>query len=376
MTEQVREHYFLAMRMCIVLVLEIYILFTKESVAGPSSKVVLLLALFLGALILKSVLPKKYRIFMFLVMGAVLCYLDYSQGGKFILLNIFFLYEVISFCKMHLFLYFIPLLCVFIPGQKDNVMTFVLTLFLGMIYIQHNYIVVSYRTEKKEDNKTEQMLKQDMFNRQMLFEEQLNRSLLQAENKVLDEKAKLAQTLHDQLGHSINGSIYQLEATKVLLEQKPDNAKERIQAVIDQLREGMDEIRAILRNEKPQKYKLAMIQLQQLCEECSKSSVKAELDIKGDLADVPDRYLEILLDNLFEGVTNALKYSKCTRINLMIHVMNQMVRCSISDNGVGCSDFVDGMGIAGMRRRMRNINGVLDFETTMGFTINMLLPLE
>ena len=52
-----------------------------------------------------------------------------------------------------------------------------------------------------------------------------------------------------------------------------------------------------------------------------------------------------------------------------------MVRCSISDNGVGCDAIEDGMGIAGMRRRVREVNGILDFETEIGFTINILLPL-
>ena len=55
--------------------------------------------------------------------------------------------------------------------------------------------------------------------------------------------------------------------------------------------------------------------------------------------------------------------------------MNKMVRCSISDNGVGCKEIADGMGLAGMRRRMRDINGILDFESEVGFIINMLLPL-
>ena len=84
--------------------------------------------------------------------------------------------------------------------------------------------------------------------------------------------------------------------------------------------------------------------------------------------------MEIILDNAFEAVSNSLKYAKCTSIEIKIHVMNKFIRCSISDNGVGCEKITDGMGIAGMRRRMREVNGILDFETEIGFTINMLLP--
>ena len=45
------------------------------------------------------------------------------------------------------------------------------------------------------------------------------------------------------------------------------------------------------------------------------------------------------------------------------------------NNGIGCKEIVDGMGISGMRKRMRQMKGILDFETEAGFTINMLLPL-
>jgi signal transduction histidine kinase len=72
-----------------------------------------------------------------------------------------------------------------------------------------------------------------------------------------------------------------------------------------------------------------------------------------------------------------MKYSRCNRIDIKIVAMNKMVRCSISDDGVGCTTITDGMGIAGMRQRMRTAGGVLDFETgaNAGFTVNMLIPM-
>ena len=60
--------------------------------------------------------------------------------------------------------------------------------------------------------------------------------MLEAENKVLSERATLSQTLHDKLGHNINGSIYQLEAVKLLIDKDPGKAGGMVQSVIDQLR--------------------------------------------------------------------------------------------------------------------------------------------
>ena len=52
-----------------------------------------------------------------------------------------------------------------------------------------------------------------------------------------------------------------------------------------------------------------------------------------------------------------------------------MVRCGISDNGIGCKQLKDGMGISGMRSRVRGAGGTISFETESGFTVNMLLPM-
>jgi signal transduction histidine kinase len=138
----------------------------------------------------------------------------------------------------------------------------------------------------------------------------------------------------------------------------------------------MDEIREILRKERPDKYKLAALQLQGLCDDCKKIGINATCNISGNLWDTPPKYLEIILDNAFEAVSNALKYAHCSKIEIKIVVLNQMVRCSISDNGVGCEEIIDGMGLSGMRNRMRSVNGVLDFTSEFGFVINMLFPLE
>ena len=70
-----------------------------------------------------------------------------------------------------------------------------------------------------------------------------------------------------------------------------------------------------------------------------------------------------------------MKYSKCSRIDIRLVVMAQRVRVSISDDGVGCTEVKDGMGISGMRQRVREVNGTISFESAAGFTVTMLLPI-
>lgn len=386
MTEQIRENYFLAVKTLLALAGEICLLVTEFKQAGASGRMLLLLALFFGLFAGEELSKGRVKVCFLAALLIAFSFLCLLYGENFWLLGILLMYEVISFGKSLLedrfsrhfsvLWYFLPMILIWAPGENILFFRITLILLVGIIYIQHDFVVTSYQKEVRENSLFEQQLKKNMHYRENALREEMNRGLLVAENEILEERARLSQTLHDKLGHNINGSIYQLEAVKLLVEKEPETSRSMVQAVIDQLRTGMDEIRSILRRERPEKYKLAVSQLQRLCEECREMGIEAELITKGSLSDVPENYLEIILDNAVEAVSNALKYARCSKIEIEIVVMNQMLRCSISDNGIGCSKMEEGMGIAGMRRRVRSVNGILDLATETGFTINMLLPMK
>lgn len=375
MEERFRNHYFVLLRIALLLVLEVYIILSQSVLTGASVEVLLILALFIGVIAGKELMERRYQIIWLVTAGVIWIIMLSAVGTTFTLLGVYLCYEVLTYFKPRLFWYILPVGIAFIPSGIGSSVQLVIAALVGLIYCQHDFVVEPYRKQTKEDTITEQRLKHDINRREYEMKEEVRKSFLMAENQMLEERAELSQTLHDKLGHNINGSVYQLEAVKVLLEKEPDVSKEMVQAVIDQLRSGMDEIRAILRKERPKKYKLAVLQLEKLCEECRAKGVDATLITEGELKGIPEKYLEVILDNAYEAVSNSMKYAKCTRIKISIHVLNKMIRCSISDNGMGCKEIIDGMGISGMRKRIREINGILDFETEVGFTINMLLPL-
>lgn len=375
MEERFRERYFVLLRIVLLLILEGYIILSQSVLTGASVEVLLLLALFIGVSAGKELVKRRYRILLLGIAGVFLFAILFTVGTSFALLGVYLCYEVLTYLKPRMIWYFVPLGFAFVPSDIEASVQLLTAVLLGVIYGQHDFVVEAYRKQTDEDTITEQTLKHSMNMREHEMQKEVQKSLLRAENQMLEERAELSQTLHDKLGHNINGSVYQLEAVKVLMEKEPETSKKMVQAVIDQLRGGMDEIRVILRNERPKKYKLAVLQLEKLCEDCRTKGVKAELITEGELKNIPERYLEVILDNAYEAVSNSMKYAKCSRITITVHVLNQMIRCSISDNGIGCKEVIDGMGISGMRKRIREMNGILDFETEAGFTINMLLPL-
>lgn len=260
--------------------------------------------------------------------------------------------------------------------QQNVGLCFLILTFLILLYLQHCKIVSYYQRIVGENQQTESRLKHDMEQSRLLHRDELRQSRLQYENNLLEERARISQALHDKLGHSINGSLYKLEAAKLLIGSQPEKSAGILQEVIDNLRGSMDEIRVILRNERPDKKRMAMKSLQALCDECEAYHIRTTLTLEPEDGRIPEPIWEVILDNSFEAVTNSLRYSGCDEITIRILVLGEVVRCTVSDNGRGAEHVTDGMGIQGMRQRVRNAKGYLDIQSRNGFTINMILPIK
>ncbi len=370
-----KKNYYILVRLILMLFYSIIGLMDRNGSTGVSYGILLLVLFFIAMMTFKE-LAEGWRKLIFLSAALILNVLLICYSGRaFILLACFLGFEFLSFFKAKFPLYFLMYLAVFADSPFGDLTEITVITMLLIFYLQHEYVVERYEKQMYEDIVVQQGLKRDYENREYEVRAELKKNMLKAENQVLQERAVLSQTLHDKLGHNINGSIYQLEASKLIMDKDPEKARSMIQSVIDQLRTGMDEIRAILRKERPEKKKMALLQLYELCADCNRKGVEAEIRTEGNLSSVSDEIWEVLLDNTYEAVTNSMKYSKCKRIDINIVVMNEILRCTISDDGVGCDSFKDGMGISGMRQRIRNIGGTIHFETEAGFKTNMLLPL-
>ena len=251
-----------------------------------------------------------------------------------------------------------------------------LCLLTAVIYWQHSCMILRYRQSAERYEEQELRLKDSIESSAAEFKDEIRRTNLRYENTMLQDKARITQALHDKLGHRINGSIYQLEACRAIARSNPDKADELLARVTDSLREGMDEIRAVLRSERPEDKRRALLGLNLLCEECkTQYGIDAQLTVEGDSDRIDEKIWSVLYENCCEAVTNAMKYARCTRMTIEINVLNQLIRCCVSDNGRGCGDIRDGMGLEGIRRRVAELGGTAHISGDNGFIINMLIPL-
>lgn len=205
---------------------------------------------------------------------------------------------------------------------------------------------------------------------------------LQYENNIrylsqLEERNKIAQEIHDKIGHTIAGSIMQLEASKLLLNEDKTTALQMLQSTIDNLRAGMDSIRVTLRNIKPPSEQIGVNKIKLILDEFMISSnILAVLYYSGDLEVITIKQWKILQENTKEALTNVIKYSEANKVNVNIEVLNKVIKCEIKDNGVGALNIEKGLGISGFEERIEEAGGKVIIDGSSGFSVIFLLPIE
>ncbi len=191
----------------------------------------------------------------------------------------------------------------------------------------------------------------------------------------LEERSRLSQQIHDDVGHAVAGALIQMEAARMLLSMDREKAAELLGNAISISKQGMERIRQTLKEVKPKSEEMGINRLRLFVDELSaRETISATLTFDGDIDVITPFQWQIIQQNATEAATNALKYSKATAINLEVRVLNKFIQAIVSDNGVGAEKVVKGLGILGMEERAASAGGTVIVDGTKGFRVTTLIP--
>ena len=193
----------------------------------------------------------------------------------------------------------------------------------------------------------------------------------------LEERNDIAQKLHDELGHVLSGSTLQLEAALLVLEHDEEKSRHMLRTVIDNLREGTESIRLILKSIKPETASMNIQTIKTLLSKVKeKSGVDVELIYNNEISELNYKQWYVITPNIKEAMTNMMKYSNASLCKITFERLNKMIKVTIYDNGQGCTTIKKGMGLQGLSERLLSIKGQLILDGSNGFSIVMLIPIE
>lgn len=194
------------------------------------------------------------------------------------------------------------------------------------------------------------------------------------------ERQRISRELHDGLGQKMVAIKLQLESTS---KQNPKEVKETISEVKENFLKTIDEVRQISNNLAPNILNESGIDiaLQSLCNSISKStSIDIELTVYGDYNTSNPKIKFYVYRIAQEALTNSLKHSGASKIQMQLIGSKGNIILIIEDNGKGF-DYSANLctpcnGIYNMKERARLMDGTLDIETepTTGTTIRLKIP--
>ncbi|MGI6172441.1 MAG: sensor histidine kinase [Christensenellales bacterium] len=194
-------------------------------------------------------------------------------------------------------------------------------------------------------------------------------------NLRLEERRAIAQQIHDLLGHSMTASILQLEAMEELLDDDPERARRLLHSALSMMRQGIDQVREAVHQMRADVPSLKAAEMRAMIDRFRlDSGMFTVFDEEGQTGDLPTEFWPVILGNLREGLTNIIRHSGATEVNIRFQVLPGVVRLEVRDNGRGCENPVEGMGIGGMRERAAKYGGSLLIQSDGGMRIITLIP--
>jgi signal transduction histidine kinase len=215
--------------------------------------------------------------------------------------------------------------------------------------------------------------------------ESLNVELSEANAKlkeitIAQERTRIAQELHDSIGHGLISLKMHLEYAGNVADSNPQKTKEVIakalaisQASIDDLRKAV----AVLKNNSLNE----RMELQQ-----SLKQMIGSIQVNGRLGfefafDESVEYAtpdikQAIYSTVREAVTNGLKHGKAQAFSIEIKKCSVLIRVVVQNDGEPCQHLQKSHGIRGIEERIHSLEGNVEFSSApdSSFTVTAEIP--
>ncbi|MEJ5240142.1 MAG: GAF domain-containing sensor histidine kinase [Anaerolineales bacterium] len=189
---------------------------------------------------------------------------------------------------------------------------------------------------------------------------------------VLEERQRIGMDLHDGVIQSIFAVGLSLEHAAQILEEDPDQARQRIQRAISDLNKTIRDLRTYILDLRPRQLvgEGLMQGLQRLVAEYRTNTLSdAVLQGPAEVDLAPQKSLA-LFHICQEALANAAKHARASMVTVSVWQTEERVVLEVQDNGRGFDPNRAGMlighGLANMQTRARMVGGEVEITSAPG----------
>ena len=190
------------------------------------------------------------------------------------------------------------------------------------------------------------------------------------------ERNRFAREIHDTIGHSLTAILSGLDACAELMN---DHARLSIQLqkLGNVSKELLYNVRRSVKQLRPDcldrlslygAIKKLTSDITTLTNTTINFEYSAERDINADQENALYRVIQ-------ECITNSVKHGQASYINVCLNIYMDKICLTISDDGIGCSHIIEGVGLIGIQDRIEEVGGRVSFDSREGFITNVEIQL-
>jgi len=197
-----------------------------------------------------------------------------------------------------------------------------------------------------------------------------------------EERLRVAQEVHDIVGHGLAAIKMQADVALHVLAKKPEQAQTALDAISRTSSQALDELRATLaavrdtgddvgRSPAP-----SVARLDELRGRMSEAGLQVQLRVEGEPRELPAVVDLTGYRIVQESLTNVLRHSAATEVTVLIRYEQSALVVSVSNPVIGAPRHTgDGSGIPGMRHRALDLGGTFSAGPAGGrFEVNASIP--
>jgi signal transduction histidine kinase len=257
------------------------------------------------------------------------------------------------------------------------------TVFVGPVGIAL-VTVLSYRALEREARTRQTLLEE-------LTDAQADLAAAQRRSGALAERTRLSQEIHDSVGQGLSSINLLLNAAEQDWESRPASAREHVAAAGVTAREGLDEVRRVVRDLAPAGLDdaaggaspEALPEALRRIAERSAHHVDVRVRVHGDPVAVPSTVAGALVRSTRGALANVVEHSGARRAVVSLTYHPDEVLLDVRDDGRGfdparaAADGDRGRGLDGIRHRAADLGGRADVESRVGegTTVSVRFPL-
>lgn len=242
-------------------------------------------------------------------------------------------------------------------------------LFMAVDYVVVQFLIKFYRTNAE----LRKALREADESKAQLEEayDQLTRT------RVYEERNRIAKDIHDNAGHSMTTVIMQTEAAKLLIDDNPAEAKNRIISANIQARNALEQMRQSvhLLAGRAQTRSLKEEVEEIIAQTIDGTDIKARYDM-GEVQTDADS-CRFICNAVKELLANGIRHGGATAFYIELKQVFNEIQLIISDNGSGTDgEITEGFGLKGIREKAEALGGkcVFTSEQGEGFEADITLP--